>query len=320
MEYQKNTASNVESLDHNSIWRDIGRNLLIMMLLIAIAGEVVKFILGLIVPLEEINSIHIILVNVITIGGFGYIPFYFMMKRLPDPKVSEVKKLKTKNLFMFIVMCFAIGYLGNMVTLMITSIIGMFKESSVVNPLINLLGHDGKIPIFLYMVFFAPVAEEFIFRKVLLDKIRRYGDQVAIVVSGVVFGLFHQNLSQFFYAAALGMMFAYLVIRTNNIWYSVLVHFLINLMGSISLILPDEALDIGAQLEMGPTSIIISLVGLWTLISLVWGTVLIIKGHKKAVINKGEVTLDNPIKTILNPWMIGFVGVCLISIVTVLML
>ena len=67
----------------------------------------------------------------------------------------------------------------------------------------------------------APVFEELVFRKVLVDHVLPFGEWPAILFSGITFGLFHGNLTQFFYAALLGMVLAYVYIRTGNILYSI---------------------------------------------------------------------------------------------------
>ena len=53
---------------------------------------------------------------------------------------------------------------------------------------------------FLYMVICAPILEEYIFRKLIVDRTVKYGQGVAVVLSGLMFGLFHGNLNQFAYA------------------------------------------------------------------------------------------------------------------------
>ena len=67
------------------------------------------------------------------------------------------------------------------------------------NPIESFL--DGK-SVWLSLVFvsiFAPMVEEFIFRKVLIDRMRVYGDTAAIVVSALMFGLFHGNFFTIFF-------------------------------------------------------------------------------------------------------------------------
>ena len=79
----------------------------------------------------------------------------------------------------------------------------------------------------------APLGEELIFRKLLIDRTRRYGDWTAILLSGLLFGLFHGNLFQFFYAALVGMILAYVYTRSGSYRWCVAMHAAINFMGSI---------------------------------------------------------------------------------------
>jgi hypothetical protein len=79
----------------------------------------------------------------------------------------------------------------------------------------------------------APLGEELLFRKLLIDRTRRYGDLPSILLSGFLFGLFHGNLFQFFYAAMVGMIMAYIYTRTGKYWWCVAMHAAINFMGSI---------------------------------------------------------------------------------------
>ena len=72
-------------------------------------------------------------------------------------------------------------------------------------------------------VILSPIIEEILFRKILIDKIKLYGDKVAILVSAVTFGVYHGNLSQVFYATALGAIFAYVTLKTKS--SSVCYHF-----------------------------------------------------------------------------------------------
>jgi len=70
----------------------------------------------------------------------------------------------------------------------------------------------------------APIAEEYIFRSLLLKPLRAYGDLTAVVVSGTVFGLYHGNFDQFAYASLLGIFFSIIAVRYNSILPTVLLH------------------------------------------------------------------------------------------------
>ena len=79
----------------------------------------------------------------------------------------------------------------------------------------------------------APIFEELIFRKFLIDRTYRYGEWVAIFTSGLMFGLFHGNFAQFFFTTLIGGLFAYIYIRTGRIWYTMGLHAVLNLSTSV---------------------------------------------------------------------------------------
>ena len=85
----------------------------------------------------------------------------------------------------------------------------------------------------LFVGILAPVMEELFYRKLVLDRLRPFGDLPAILLSGVAFGLIHGNFEQFFYATAVGCVFAYIYLNTGHIRYTVLLHMAINLIGGV---------------------------------------------------------------------------------------
>lgn len=87
----------------------------------------------------------------------------------------------------------------------------------------------------IFVVILAPIGEELLFRKFLIERIYGYGEAAAILLSGFMFGLYHGNLQQFIYATVIGCCFAYIYIRTGRIRYTIILHMLLNSMGSLVL-------------------------------------------------------------------------------------
>jgi membrane protease YdiL (CAAX protease family) len=89
----------------------------------------------------------------------------------------------------------------------------------------------GAPSIVLYLVrntLVPAVLEELLFRGVVMQSLRRFGDGFALVCSSVVFGLAHLNAAQgvsaFFIALAIG----FFVLRTGSILAGVVIHFVNN--------------------------------------------------------------------------------------------
>ena len=77
----------------------------------------------------------------------------------------------------------------------------------------------------------APILEEITFRGVLFGNLRNaYGRWLAIIVSSLLFGIFHFNMVQFIYATIIGAVFAYIYDKTRSIVLAILAHAAANIM------------------------------------------------------------------------------------------
>lgn len=73
------------------------------------------------------------------------------------------------------------------------------------------------------------ICEEFAVRGGLLTTVSRsFRPQTTILLMGLTFGLFHQNITQVFYTALFGMLTAFLVLKFKSLWLTVIVHFINN--------------------------------------------------------------------------------------------
>ena len=53
--------------------------------------------------------------------------------------------------------------------------------------------------------------------------------QAAIVISALLFGIYHGNVVQFFYATCMGVMLAIIYDKTGTLWISIVAHIAANL-------------------------------------------------------------------------------------------
>ena len=133
----------------------------------------------------------------------------------------------------FFVFSLGVLYLGNLTGMALMGLAGLVKGEPIVNGMQELMMSLESWTILLAAVLTAPVMEELVFRKFLLDRIAGYGHWTAMIVSGLIFAMAHGNFYQFFYAFGLGMIFAYVYLHTGKIRYTIGFHMLINFMGSI---------------------------------------------------------------------------------------
>lgn len=85
--------------------------------------------------------------------------------------------------------------------------------------------------------------EEFIFRGIFYNGYRENGILPAAIACGLVFGMMHRNLNQFFYAAVLGFFFCLLYEATGSMAASVTSHFVINAWSVVLLAIQQPLLN-----------------------------------------------------------------------------
>jgi len=100
-------------------------------------------------------------------------------------------------------------------------------DASAMNPVNEMLDSLSPVMI-LYVGFLGPIIEEYIFRWKLLNRLRRFGDKAAITYTALMFGLMHGNVTQFLYAAVIGVVLGYVAVKTGRMRYNCLLHILIN--------------------------------------------------------------------------------------------
>lgn len=90
---------------------------------------------------------------------------------------------------------------------------------------------------FINMAVAAALFEEFLCRGVVLHSLRPFGDNFALIVSSIAFGLMHGNLAQAPYAIVVGLVMGYFVLYTGSLWPAMIAHFINNGMSTVQTLL-----------------------------------------------------------------------------------
>lgn len=181
--------------------------------------------------LREDMNIYL-LVSMLPMYLIGIPVLALLVWRLPS-QTPQRRAMKPGQFVVSVIMAFALMYVANIIGTLLTTVIGFFKNGAVQNTIVNVVAETSPLTVFFLMVICAPIVEEFVFRKLVVDRAVRYGQGTAVVLSGLMFGLFHGNLNQFMYAAALGMFLAFLYVKTGKLKITIAIHMLINFMGSV---------------------------------------------------------------------------------------
>ncbi|TIH62178.1 CPBP family intramembrane metalloprotease, partial [Klebsiella pneumoniae] len=90
-----------------------------------------------------------------------------------------------------------------------------------------------NVPIFNYLIFMClvpAICEEIFFRGTLVNAYNVYGEKFAIVVSALVFALFHFDIQNFIAPFLMGLLFATVIEYTGSILPSIVAHFVNNII------------------------------------------------------------------------------------------
>ena len=242
-------------------------------------------------------------------------------------------RLGSSTFLMYAMMSVTLMYVGNIIGTIFTTLLDTSFNLGDMNAIQDMILGSSLLANFIFAVILAPVAEEYLFRKLLIDRTIQFGERTAIMMSALFFGLFHGNFSQFFYAFGLGALFAFIYIRTGLLRYVIALHMIINFTGSVlaPLILSRldmDALDTLAQmnLEQFNTQELIdklgtSLAGFFTfglyillMMSMAFaGLVLLIMKRKSFKLHKNESSLQGKARLNriwLNPGILLFLAGC----------
>ena len=87
---------------------------------------------------------------------------------------------------------------------------------------------------FISVVILAPIFEELIFRGMILNTLTKYNKMFAIIVTSLLFGLLHLNITQAIPAFFMSLVLCYMYVQTDSILVTILAHAGNNLLALMS--------------------------------------------------------------------------------------
>lgn len=298
--------------EHKKIFSKIGFNYLVL----ALIPIIFQIILVNIIALWDISLIKNINNQTILSAITNYIlilpVFLYLMKKIESTKISGAK-IGIKKFLIYLCIALTLMWIGNIVGLIITTILGNTITNEIVNPIEELIQNSSIYINLIIISIIAPIFEELFFRKLLIDRTIKYGATLSILLSAFIFALFHGNLNQFFYAFLLGAFFAYVYTKTGKIIYTIILHAFVNFYGSVASTFFNLARE---NIVHGMTMANIgdiAIIGLYVLtLIIVWivGLYAIFTNYKNIEVNdeEREIYLEKPVQTVLlNLGMILFI-------------
>ncbi len=211
------------------------RTVAVVLFAVAILTLCARMFVGILPDMPDlaIDAIFTTIVQILLFLLMPFLVYKFVLKKNVGEiaEFSSVKKIK----WHYIVIAALVGVCAYIVTIGISTIwqtiliaTGYTHSSSatvypsVFNPWIFLaeMVLTAVLP---------AICEEFLIRGGTLSVMRgSFGYVAVLMIMGVIFGLFHQNVTQVFYTACFGTLMAFLTIKLDSIFPAVVIHFVNN--------------------------------------------------------------------------------------------
>ena len=319
--------------ERKQIFKQVGTALAVGTLLSFIGEFIYGIILGM-NPEWMTNGTIVLMISSISIWITKYPVAAWMMRKIPSTK-NEKAHLSGKEFVSCIFLIFAAMYVFNWLGAVIYSVFRMIIGKEATSIVAKMLSESNYVVIFIFIVIGAPVIEELFFRKLLIDKTLACQKKTAVLASALIFALVHGNFQQSLYTFFMGLLLAFLYVKTANIVYPILLHMIINFFGGflskytmeqlpIDIMQATEKEIASALMTNGGDFIGFLLYGAIVVVFTLIGVVLWIKNRKKFKLeeeSKAEESKENSLNVIMaNPGMILFSGYYIFIILLLLVI
>ena len=153
-------------------------------------------------------------------AGFGFVLLWIWKgSRFTFRDIyTKGKPMKFKDLMAILCIFMTAQLLFQIVTTIIELILNIFGLSAMAALEAATLSGVDSFSMFLYAGLLAPIAEEILFRGLILRNLLPYGKKIAVFISALLFGLYHGNIVQTPFAFAVGLVLGYVAVEYSIVW------------------------------------------------------------------------------------------------------
>ena len=161
------------------------------------------------------------------------VPSIFLIIRNVEAQVPKKQALPLGEFLLLLLIGRFFTLAGTYISSILVSVTEVFLKNPISDSVSDLISKTPVWFIFLTTVILAPIVEEIIYRKLLIDRMCVHGEWIAILFSSLIFSLSHGNLYQVVYAFLNGCILGLLYMRTGKLQYPIVFHMITNFLGSV---------------------------------------------------------------------------------------
>lgn len=180
--------------------------------------------------LENMSRLSELILSSATMYLIGFPVFYLSLNGI-DTFEGDSAPCSLKTLGVAFVISMTLMYFGQILGDVVAAFFYNTFNILLVSESLEIIGQIKWYEALIFSVIIGPFVEELMFRKLIIDRTRGYGEKLSIVFSALMFGFFHMSPQQFFYAFFIGLLYGYLYIRKGKLLYCWLLHAVFNFFG-----------------------------------------------------------------------------------------
>lgn len=163
------------------------------------------------------------------------------VKKYTAEKREAFKENVLKGKVLISLVIAAVGcYCFDILVATVVSIISPEALESFNSLMDSALGGD-ELMAFLAVVILAPIAEELLFRGIIFRMLVKHWSEIAaIIVSALLFGIYHMNLMQAIYVLPVGLLLGYTAYKCKSVLPCIMIHMINNFMPYVLGVLPES--------------------------------------------------------------------------------
>lgn len=265
----------------------------------------------------NLSTVMLYVINAIAslVGEFIAAAIIMAMCKTNINKAVKIKSVSIGDAVKYTLAAMGFAYVFNLLLSFMNINLSMFGFENKASDYGSTSGTVENIIYFIAIAVVPPIIEEFLFRGAILGSLRKHGDALAIVVSAVMFGFAHSNFIQTPVTFLVGLVLAYLTVKTNSLIPAIIIHFVNNSSSVAFSLLSQLKLD-----EMVYSVIDFSLALVFVLSGLIC-TAMLIKKFGNKLFEFDSTPEDNPNGLTMakrlryvftSPWMIIYTAVVLL--------
>jgi len=165
----------------------------------------------------------------------GYLPCIIgdiiaIIIAMKTTKIKIKEHIFTKNkapktfILLGTISCIGVGLISRIIYLIYSTIIKHYGIR-IPEPDFSFPTQSKYLILFLlYVCLIGPILEEILFRGIILKSMQKYGNLTAIIVSSILFSMFHLNLVKFVNPVLMGIVLGFIAIKSKSIVPSIIAH------------------------------------------------------------------------------------------------